>query len=162
LPLLLLRGCRVLEWLLERSSGAGQVDMTELTSQDARTFLIVGASLAGGKAAETLRAEGFAGRVILVGEEPELPYERPPLSKGRWSTGAHPITDGERAELERCRMPYGAHWPASRGSTRSRSARPGDHQARPGWSQTHRGKHEQLPKRLASVEEQDVNEIDSG
>ena len=82
LPLLLLRGCRVLEWLLERSSGQGLVEMTELTSRDARTFLIVGASLAGAKAAETLRAEGFAGRVILVGEEPELPYERPPLSKG--------------------------------------------------------------------------------
>jgi 3-phenylpropionate/trans-cinnamate dioxygenase ferredoxin reductase subunit len=42
----------------------------------------VGASLAGAKAADTLRAEGFAGRVILVGEESELPYERPPLSKG--------------------------------------------------------------------------------
>jgi 3-phenylpropionate/trans-cinnamate dioxygenase ferredoxin reductase component len=56
--------------------------MTEPTSRDDRTFLIVGASLAGAKAAETLRAEGFAGRVILVGEESELPYERPPLSKG--------------------------------------------------------------------------------
>jgi hypothetical protein len=74
----------VLEWALERPSGAGQVDppMTEPTSRDDRTFLIVGASLAGAKAAETLRAEGFAGRVILVGEESELPYERPPLSKG--------------------------------------------------------------------------------
>jgi 3-phenylpropionate/trans-cinnamate dioxygenase ferredoxin reductase subunit len=56
--------------------------MTGPTSQDERTFLIVGASLAGAKAAETLRAEGFTGRVILLGEEPELPYERPPLSKG--------------------------------------------------------------------------------
>jgi 3-phenylpropionate/trans-cinnamate dioxygenase ferredoxin reductase subunit len=56
--------------------------MTGSTSQDDRTFLIVGASLAGAKAAETLRTEGFAGRVILLGEEPELPYERPPLSKG--------------------------------------------------------------------------------
>ena len=46
------------------------------------TVVIVGASLAGAKAAETLRAEGFTGRVVLVGEEPELPYERPPLSKG--------------------------------------------------------------------------------
>ncbi len=43
--------------------------------------MIVGASLAGAKAAETLRAEGFAGRVVLVGEEADLPYERPPLSK---------------------------------------------------------------------------------
>jgi 3-phenylpropionate/trans-cinnamate dioxygenase ferredoxin reductase subunit len=47
-----------------------------------KTFVIVGASLAGAKAAETLRAEGFAGRVVLVGEEAERPYERPPLSKG--------------------------------------------------------------------------------
>ena len=56
--------------------------MTASTAQDERTFVIVGASLAGAKAAETLRAEGFAGRVILIGEEPEPPYERPPLSKG--------------------------------------------------------------------------------
>lgn len=46
-----------------------------------RTFVIVGASLAGAKAAETLRAEGFDGRVVLVGNEPERPYERPPLTK---------------------------------------------------------------------------------
>jgi 3-phenylpropionate/trans-cinnamate dioxygenase ferredoxin reductase subunit len=56
--------------------------MTGSTAQDSRTFVIVGASLAGAKAAETLRTEGFAGRVVLVGEEPEPPYERPPLSKG--------------------------------------------------------------------------------
>jgi 3-phenylpropionate/trans-cinnamate dioxygenase ferredoxin reductase subunit len=56
--------------------------MTVPGSRNDRTFLIAGASLAGAKAAETLRAEGFAGRVILFGEEPELPYERPPLSKG--------------------------------------------------------------------------------
>src|SRR6478672_9335235 len=46
-----------------------------------RTFVIVGASLAGAKAAETLRAEGFDERVVLVGAEDERPYERPPLSK---------------------------------------------------------------------------------
>jgi 3-phenylpropionate/trans-cinnamate dioxygenase ferredoxin reductase subunit len=45
------------------------------------TFVIVGAGLAGAKAAETLRAEGFAGRLLLLGEEAERPYERPPLSK---------------------------------------------------------------------------------
>jgi 3-phenylpropionate/trans-cinnamate dioxygenase ferredoxin reductase component len=48
-------------------------------SQDA--YVIVGASLAGAKAAEMLRAEEFAGPVVLLGAEPELPYERPPLSK---------------------------------------------------------------------------------
>ena len=45
------------------------------------TFVIVGAGMAGGKAAETLREEGFDGRVVLIGAEPERPYERPPLSK---------------------------------------------------------------------------------
>ena len=47
-----------------------------------QTFVIVGASLAGSKAAETLRGEGFDGRVVLIGDETDLPYERPPLSKG--------------------------------------------------------------------------------
>src|SRR4051794_21953635 len=47
----------------------------------AETFVIVGGGLAGAKAAETLREEGFAGRLVLVGAEAERPYERPPLSK---------------------------------------------------------------------------------
>ncbi|MFH8288370.1 NAD(P)/FAD-dependent oxidoreductase [Streptomyces sp. NPDC018059] len=47
-----------------------------------QTFVIVGGGLAGAKAAETLRSEGFTGRVILVGDERDHPYERPPLSKG--------------------------------------------------------------------------------
>ena len=46
-----------------------------------KTFVIAGASLAGAKAAETLRAEGFDGRLVLLGSEHERPYERPPLSK---------------------------------------------------------------------------------
>ncbi len=46
-----------------------------------RTFVIVGASLAGAKAAEELRTRGFDGRLVLIGCEPERPYERPPLSK---------------------------------------------------------------------------------
>jgi 3-phenylpropionate/trans-cinnamate dioxygenase ferredoxin reductase subunit len=45
------------------------------------TFVIVGAGLAGAKAAETLREEGFDGRIVLLGAEPHRPYERPPLSK---------------------------------------------------------------------------------
>jgi len=45
------------------------------------TFVIIGASLAGGTAAATLRQEGFDGDLILIGEEPHPPYERPPLSK---------------------------------------------------------------------------------
>jgi 3-phenylpropionate/trans-cinnamate dioxygenase ferredoxin reductase component len=46
-----------------------------------RTFMIVGGGLAGAKAAQTLREEGFDGRVVLLGEEDVAPYERPPLSK---------------------------------------------------------------------------------
>ena len=46
-----------------------------------RTFVIAGGGLAGAKAAETLRDEGFEGRVLLCGDEPVRPYERPPLSK---------------------------------------------------------------------------------
>jgi 3-phenylpropionate/trans-cinnamate dioxygenase ferredoxin reductase subunit len=45
------------------------------------TIVIAGAGLAGAKAAETLRTEGFGGRIVLVGDEPVRPYERPPLSK---------------------------------------------------------------------------------
>jgi len=45
-------------------------------------FVIVGAGLAGAKAAEGLREAGFDGRILLIGEEVERPYERPPLSKG--------------------------------------------------------------------------------
>ncbi len=47
----------------------------------ADTYVIVGASLAGAKAAETLRDEGFDGAIVLIGAETERPYERPPLSK---------------------------------------------------------------------------------
>jgi 3-phenylpropionate/trans-cinnamate dioxygenase ferredoxin reductase component len=46
-----------------------------------QTFVIVGAALCGAKAAETLRDEGFDGRVVLIGAEGVRPYERPPLSK---------------------------------------------------------------------------------
>ena len=45
------------------------------------TFLVIGANMAGGTAAATLREEGFDGRVVLIGQEPHPPYERPPLSK---------------------------------------------------------------------------------
>ena len=51
-----------------------------MTAQD--PFIIVGGGLAGAKAAETLRDEGLEGPVVLLADEPEQPYERPPLSKG--------------------------------------------------------------------------------
>lgn len=59
--------------------------------------VVVGASLAGLRAAETLRTAGFTGSLTLVGDEPHLPYDRPPLSKqvlsGDW--------DAERAALRK-------------------------------------------------------------
>ncbi|MCH9036659.1 MAG: FAD-dependent oxidoreductase [Chloroflexi bacterium] len=45
------------------------------------SYVIVGANLAGGSAAETLRREGFDGLIHLIGREPDRPYDRPPLSK---------------------------------------------------------------------------------
>ncbi len=53
-----------------------------------QTVVVVGASLAGLRATEALRRDGFDGRIVLVGAEPHLPYDRPPLSKqllaGEW------------------------------------------------------------------------------
>jgi len=54
------------------------------------TVAVVGASLAGLRAVETLRHDGFDGRVVLVGVEPELPYDRPPLSKDFLAGDAQP------------------------------------------------------------------------
>jgi 3-phenylpropionate/trans-cinnamate dioxygenase ferredoxin reductase subunit len=62
-----------------------------------QTFVIVGASLTGAMAAETLRSQGFDGRLVLIGEEAERPYERPPLSKEhlRGETGERPYVHAE-------------------------------------------------------------------
>ncbi len=49
---------------------------------EATNIVIVGAGLAGAKAAEALREQGFSGKVTVIGDENHLPYERPPLSKG--------------------------------------------------------------------------------
>jgi len=62
------------------------------TATTDRTLVIVGASLAGAKAAEAARATGFDGRVVLVGDEHESPYERPPLSKAVLRGEAAPET----------------------------------------------------------------------
>jgi 3-phenylpropionate/trans-cinnamate dioxygenase ferredoxin reductase subunit len=53
-----------------------------------QTFLIIGAGQAGGECAVELRKQGFAGRVVIIGEEPHLPYKRPPLSKAYFAGSA--------------------------------------------------------------------------
>lgn len=70
-----------------------------------RTVAVVGASLAGLRAAEALRHEGFSGRVILIGAEDGVPYNRPPLSKqvlaGTWEPDRVQLrADGELAALD--------------------------------------------------------------
>ncbi|MCU1426248.1 MAG: NAD(FAD)-dependent dehydrogenase [Actinomycetia bacterium] len=55
-----------------------------------RTVAIAGMSLAGLRAAETLRREGFDGRIVAIGDEPHLPYDRPPLSKELLAGEAEP------------------------------------------------------------------------
>jgi 3-phenylpropionate/trans-cinnamate dioxygenase ferredoxin reductase component len=55
-----------------------------------RVFVVVGANLCGGTVVQTLRQKGFDGRIVLVGEELELPYERPPLSK-EYLRGEQPL-----------------------------------------------------------------------
>lgn len=52
-----------------------------MTSETSDTIVIVGAGHASGQAAASLRQEGFEGKITLIGEEPYLPYQRPPLSK---------------------------------------------------------------------------------
>lgn len=66
--------------------------------------VVVGASLAGMRAAETLRAEGFSGTLTVVGDEAHAPYDRPPLSKqvlaGEWDVDRIALPSGARAELD--------------------------------------------------------------
>lgn len=57
------------------------VDHPVLAARGDETLVVVGASLAGLRAVEGARAAGFKGRVVLVGDEPDPPYDRPPLSK---------------------------------------------------------------------------------
>ncbi len=69
------------------------------------TIVVVGASLAGWRAVETLRAEGFGGTISLVGEERHLPYDRPPLSKqvlaGTWPPEKAVLADKRRSSEHR-------------------------------------------------------------
>jgi phthalate 3,4-dioxygenase ferredoxin reductase component len=74
-----------------------------------RTVVVIGSSVAGVSAARALRSEGFSGRIVLVGEEEVLPYDKPPLSKeflaGRWDADRVILLsreDAERGGIELC------------------------------------------------------------
>ena len=85
---------------------------------DRPTFVLVGGGLTAGTAATTLRDEGFDGRVVLVGDEQEVPYERPPLSKG--------YLRGEE-ERSSAYVHDEAGWKVTLASTGSTAASPGSH-----------------------------------
>ena len=67
-----------------------------------RTVVVVGSSIGGVRTAQALRSEGFAGRIVLIGEEPDLPYDKPPLSKqflaGNWDVDRVALLTAETAE----------------------------------------------------------------
>src|ERR1700736_3607836 len=80
-----------------RRRGIGEKSSGQLTYESERNampqrYVIVGANLAGGTAAITLREEGFDGEIVLIGAEPHPPYERPPLSK-EYLQGVKPFED---------------------------------------------------------------------
>jgi 3-phenylpropionate/trans-cinnamate dioxygenase ferredoxin reductase component len=76
-----------------------------------QTIVIVGASHAAAQAVDSLRREGFAGRLVLVGDEPYLPYQRPPLSKKYLSGECDPdrlwIRPASFYEQQRCELRLG-------------------------------------------------------
>ena len=86
------------------------------------TFVLIGGGLAGAKAAETLRTQGFEGGIVLVAEEAEAPYERPPLSKGY-------LLGNDEREKARVLDPgwYGEHGVDLRTGVRAVSLDPGGH-----------------------------------
>jgi NAD(P)H-nitrite reductase large subunit len=85
--------------------------------------VVVGASLAGFRAVEELRHRGYDGRLTVIGAEPHLPYDRPPLSKqilaGTWDVDRLPLTPigKEVADLD-------VQWRLGQSATRLDPAKP--------------------------------------
>jgi phthalate 3,4-dioxygenase ferredoxin reductase subunit len=81
-----------------------------------RTVVVVGSSIGGVRTAQALRSEGFDGRIVLVGEETALPYDKPPLSKqflaGQWDADRTVLLSAEAAEREGIELCLGV--PATR------------------------------------------------
>lgn len=93
-----------------------------------QTFVVVGGGLAGAKAAQTLRREGFTGRVILICDERDHPYERPPLSKGLLSgaTGRGGVFVHEPGWYARAHVELHLGQPAVHLDPRAKEVRLGD------------------------------------
>lgn len=80
-----------------------------------KTLAIVGASLAGLSAGRAARAQGFTGRLVIIGDEPHRPYDRPPLSKDFLLSTVTVEdlaleSDTDELEAEYCRRRGGWHW----------------------------------------------------
>jgi phthalate 3,4-dioxygenase ferredoxin reductase subunit len=77
-----------------------------------RTVVVVGSSIGGVRTAQALRSEGFDGRVVLVGEESQLPYDKPPLSKqfltGQWDVGRVLLLTEEKAAQDDIELRLGS------------------------------------------------------
>ena len=76
--------------------------MSSQTFTESSTIAIVGASLAGLRASETLRGQGFSGQIVVIGAEPHTPYDRPPLSKqflaGTWDENRIQLRSAEKLD----------------------------------------------------------------
>ncbi len=96
------------------------------------TFVIVGAGLAGAKAAEALREHGYDGELVLIGDEQLPPYERPPLSKS-YLIGNSPWEDA----LVHPETWYAEHQVDLRLGTRATALRPADHVVEAGGQEMH-------------------------
>jgi NADPH-dependent 2,4-dienoyl-CoA reductase/sulfur reductase-like enzyme len=76
-----------------------------------RTVVVVGSSVGGVRTAQALRSEGFSGRIVLVGEESQLPYDKPPLSKqflaGEWDTDRVTLLTDDAAKRARIELRLG-------------------------------------------------------
>lgn len=78
------------------------------TSASELTYLIVGGGQAGGEVAGELRKQGFTGRVVILGDEAQIPYKRPPLSKGFLSgtVTEESLSVSQPAQLEKLRIEF--------------------------------------------------------
>jgi NADPH-dependent 2,4-dienoyl-CoA reductase/sulfur reductase-like enzyme len=93
-------------------------------------IIVVGASLAGWRAVESLRTEGYEGTISLVGEERHLPYDRPPLSKqvlaGTWPPEKAVLADKRRSSEARVHEVLGRRAAALDAATRTVTLDDGD------------------------------------